>query len=113
MSNQELEFKALRIVEKYPGITQRKLSSEIGVSLGKAHYVIKAMIDVGWIKLENFHQSGNKLGYAYLLTPLGMVEKAKITRRFLLRKQNEYEQLRQEIEELESEVDLLQDNDVV
>lgn len=105
MSKHELEFRALKLVEQHPTITQRQLSKELGVSLGKAHYVIKALIEVGWIKLDNFQRSDNKIGYAYLLTPAGVIEKAKITRSFLLRKQQEYEQLKQEIEQLQSEVD--------
>lgn len=105
MSKQELEYRVLKLVEKDPNITQRQLSKELGVSLGKAHYVLKALVEVGWIKLENFQRSNNKFGYAYLLTPKGVVEKAKITRRFLLRKQKEYEQLKREIEQLQVEVD--------
>ena len=95
----------LKLVEKQPTITQRELSKELGVSLGKTHYVIKALVKVGWIKLDNFKRSGNKLGYAYLLTPTGVLEKAKITRRFLIRKQQEYENLKREIEQLQVEVD--------
>jgi len=105
MSKQELEFRALKLVEQHPTITQRQLSKELGVSLGKAHYVIKALIEVGWIKLDNFQRSDNKIGYAYLLTPAGVIEKAKITRRFLIRKQQEFEQLKREIEQLQVEVD--------
>ena len=105
MSNQELEYRALKLVEQHPQITQRQLSKELGVSLGKAHYVVKALVEVGWIKLENFQRSDNKLGYAYLLTPAGVVEKAKITRQFLHRKQREYRQLKREIEQLQIEVD--------
>ncbi|MGB1158155.1 MAG: MarR family EPS-associated transcriptional regulator [Porticoccaceae bacterium] len=105
MSNQELEYKTLKVLERHPQMTQRQLSKELGVSLGKAHYVIKALVEVGWIKLENFQRSDNKLGYAYLLTPAGVLEKAKITRRFLLRKQQEFAQLKREIEQLQTEVD--------
>ena len=105
MSNQELEYRALKLVEQHPQITQRQLSKELGVSLGKAHYVFKALVEVGWIKLENFQRSENKLGYAYILTPAGVVEKAKITRQFLQRKQREYQQLKREIEQLQIEVD--------
>ena len=105
MSKQELEYRVLKLVEKQPTITQRQLSKELGVSLGKTHYVIKALVKVGWIKLDNFKRSGNKLGYAYLLTPTGVLEKAKITRRFLIRKQQEYENLKREIEQLQVEVD--------
>lgn len=105
MSKQELEYRVLKLVEKQPTITQRELSKELGVSLGKTHYVIKALVKVGWIKLENFKRSDNKLGYAYLLTPTGVLEKAQITRRFLVRKQQEYENLKREIEQLQTEVD--------
>ena len=105
MSKQELEYRVLKLVEKQPTITQRELSKELGVSLGKTHYVIKALVKVGWIKLDNFKRSGNKLGYAYLLTPTGVLEKAKITRCFLIRKQQEYENLKREIEQLQVEVD--------
>ena len=105
MSKQELEYRVLKLVEKQPTITQRELSKELGVSLGKTHYVIKALVKVGWIKLENFKRSGKKLGYAYLLTPTGVLEKAKITRRVLIRKQQEYENLKREIEQLQVEVD--------
>jgi EPS-associated MarR family transcriptional regulator len=105
MSKQELEYRVLKLVEKQPTITQRQLSKELGVSLGKTHYVIKALVKVGWIKLENFKRSDNKLGYAYLLTPTGVLEKSQITRRFLVRKQQEYENLKREIEQLQTEVD--------
>lgn len=104
MLKQELEYKALKLLEQHPEITQRQLSKELGVSLGKAHYVVKALVEVGWIKLENFQRSDNKLGYAYLLTPAGVVEKAKITRQFLRRKQQEYQQLKREIEQLKTEI---------
>jgi len=105
MTDQELEYRALKLLEQQPDMTQRELAKALGVSLGKTHYLVKSLIQVGWIKLENFHRSNNKLGYAYLLTPAGVVEKAKITRRFLIRKQTEYRQLRQEIERLKSEID--------
>ena len=74
------------------------------MSLGKAHYVVKVLIDMGWVKLDNFRRNNNKLGYAYLLTPKGIAEKAAITVRFLARKQVEYERLREEIEQLKEEV---------
>jgi len=107
MPNQELEYRALKLLEQHPNMTQRELSKELGVSLGKAHYVVKELIQVGWVKLENFQRSSNKLGYTYLLTPAGVVEKAKVTRLFLLRKQAEYQQLKRDIERLRGEVDKL------
>tara|TARA_B110000503_G_scaffold113451_2_gene170283 strand:- start:167 stop:526 length:360 start_codon:yes stop_codon:yes gene_type:complete len=104
-SDQEIEFKALRSLEKNPAMSQRELAERLGVSLGSAHYVLKALIDVGWVKLGNFTRSGNKLGYAYILTPLGVAEKAVITARFLARKREEYSALRREIEGLERDVE--------
>jgi len=104
MSNEEIEFRALKLLEQNPHLSQRELSAELGVSLGKTHYVVKALINVGWIKLDNFRHNNNKLGYTYLLTPKGIAEKAAITVRFLARKQVEYEQLREEIEQLKMEV---------
>lgn len=105
MQNQELQYEALKIIEERSQITQRQLSVALGVSLGKANYVVKALIELDWIKLNNFRRSDNKLGYAYFLTPLGLMEKAKITRQFLTRKQKEYKQLEQEIHQLKIEVE--------
>ena len=104
MLSEELELRTLKLLTENPHLTQRELASQLGISLGKAHYVLKALVNVGWIKLGNFRRSDNKLGYAYLLTPQGLVEKSAITRRFLLRKQGEYVQLRTEIEMLQREV---------
>ena len=109
MVDQELEYRALKILEQQPDLTQRQLAEELGVSLGKTHYLVKSLIDVGWVKLDNFQRSDNKWGYAYLLTPRGIVEKAAITARFLVRKQREYTQLQQEITELQEEVRQQQD----
>ena len=104
MTNQELEYRALKILEQQPDLTQRQLAEALGVSLGKTHYLVKSLIDVGWVKLDNFQRSDNKWGYAYLLTPKGIVEKAAITARFLVRKQREYNELQQEIAQLQREV---------
>ena len=104
MTNQELEYRALKILEQQPDLTQRQLAEQLGVSLGKTHYLVKSLIDVGWVKLDNFQRSDNKWGYAYLLTPKGIVEKAAITARFLVRKQREYNELQQEIAQLQEEV---------
>ena len=105
MSNEEIEYKALKLLEANPEVSQRQLSAALGVSLGKAHYVLKSLIDVGWVKLNNFRGSHNKLGYAYVLTPAGIVEKAAITVRFLVRKQLEYAALQAEIQALRAEVE--------
>ncbi|MDA7754886.1 MarR family EPS-associated transcriptional regulator [Pseudomonadales bacterium] len=100
-------MKALRILEKHPELSQRQLAREMGISLGKTHYILNSLIDVGLVKVDNFKRSDNKLGYAYLLTPRGFVEKAKVTKRFLSRKQREYKALEQEIADLTSEVESL------
>ena len=104
MIDQELEYRALKILELQPNLTQRQLSEELGVSLGKTNYVLKSLIDVGWIKLDSFQKSDNKWGYAYLLTPSGITEKAAITLRFLKRKKQEYNDLQSEIAQLQQEV---------
>ena len=109
MVDQELEYRALKLLEQQPDLTQRQLAEELGVSLGKTHYLVKSLIDVGWVKLDNFQRSDNKWGYAYLLTPMGIIEKAAITARFLVRKQREYTQLQQEITELQEEMRQQQD----
>ena len=80
------------------------------MSLGKTHYLVKSLIDVGWVKLDNFQKSDNKWGYAYLLTPMGIAEKAAITARFLVRKQREYNELQVEIAHLQEEVRRQQDD---
>jgi len=108
MSNEEIEYKALKLLEANPQLSQRQLSAELDVSLGKAHYVLKSLIDVGWVKLDNFRRSDNKLGYAYVLTPTGIAEKAKITVRFLGRKQREYLELQSEIQDLQVEVEKIE-----
>ena len=109
MINQELEYRALKILEQRPDMTQRELAEALDVSLGKTHYLVKSLIDVGWVKLDNFQRSDNKWGYAYLLTPKGIVEKAAITTRFLVRKQREYSDLQLEIQQLQEEVKQQQD----
>jgi EPS-associated MarR family transcriptional regulator len=104
MINEEIEYRVLKLLEANPELSQRELSSALGVSLGKAHYVLKGLMDVGWVKLKNFRRSNNKLGYAYVLTPVGVAEKVAITVRFLDRKQHEFEALQGEIQALRAEV---------
>lgn len=104
MTNQELEYSALKILEQQPVVTQRQLSKALGVSLGKTNYILKSLIDVGWVKLDNFQKSHNKWGYAYLLTPKGVAEKAAIALRFLKRKKEQYNDLQLEIARLQQEI---------
>jgi EPS-associated MarR family transcriptional regulator len=106
-SDQNL-LEALRVLEKHPKLSQRQLAKELGMSLGKTHYILNSLIDVGLVKVDNFKRSDNKLGYAYLLTPRGFVEKAKVTKRFLARKQREYEALERQISDLTKEVESME-----
>ena len=100
----ETYFKVLRLLQDKPNITQRELAQKLGISLGGINFCLNALIDKGWLKMQNFSQSNNKLGYAYLLTPTGLAEKATLTGRFLKRKMQEYQDLKVEIATLKSEV---------
>ncbi len=93
----------LKKLEQNPSMTQRELANELGLSLGKANYCVKALVQKGWIKAGNFRRSKNKLGYAYLLTPKGLEEKARVTISFLKIKQKEYERLEEELQLLLNE----------
>ena len=103
-ANQEIHLKVLRRLEENPGITQRELAKALGVSLGKVNYCVKGLIDKGFVKARNFHNSNNKRAYLYKLTPSGIEAKARISMRFLQRKVNEYEELSREIEQLRTEL---------
>jgi EPS-associated MarR family transcriptional regulator len=104
LMTEERELSALRLLEQNPEMTQRALAEALGVSVGAANYCLKALVEKGWVKLENFQKNPNKLGYLYLLTPQGLAAKSQLTARFLKRKLNEYTMLREEIEELQAEV---------
>jgi len=99
----ETLFRVLRTLEARPETSQRELADSLGVSLGKANYCLKALMDKGLVKVRNFRNSKNKLAYAYVLTPSGVAAKASLTGRFLKRKMAEYEVLQKEIEELKRE----------
>lgn len=99
-SREDLHFKTLKLIEAKPDITQRELADQLGISLGKTNYVLKALKDKGLVKLGNFNRNPNKLQYVHLLTPQGLSEKTQLTLRFLKRKVQEYEQLKAEIDEL-------------
>ena len=100
MLTAEYRYKILKLVESKPSISQRELAQQLGISLGKTNFCLKALIDVGLLKATNFRNNKNKLAYMYLLTPRGIEEKASITMRFLKYKIQEYETLQSEIEEL-------------
>ena len=102
--NQEIHLRLLRYLEKHPQVSQRELAEYLGVSLGKANYCLKAVIEKGQVKARNFKNSNNKRAYLYLLTPKGIEAKAQISVRFLQRKMDEYEALHVEIEQLRNEL---------
>ena len=102
--SEELSYKVIKLIEHDAEISQRELSKELGVSLGKVNYCLRALIDKGWVKAKNFKNSQNKMAYRYLLTPHGMQEKTALTVSFLTRKLVEHEELQREIESLRSEV---------
>ncbi|MFT4802848.1 MAG: EPS-associated MarR family transcriptional regulator [Psychroserpens sp.] len=96
----EIHLKILKHIESNPHISQRKLAEELGVSLGKVNYCVKALIDKGSVKAGNFKRNPDKMAYLYLLTPQGIEEKAKLTASFLKCKIAEHEQITKEIEQL-------------
>ena len=104
MDSDQLRLKILRLIESDPSMSQRQIADELGVSLGGVNYCLRALAEIGWIKVGNFAKSGHKLGYLYLLTPQGVKEKTKITASFLAKKRLEYEALRKEIAWLEVEL---------
>ena len=104
MHKSDTEYLVLKKLEHNPHLTQRELSKELGLSLGKTNYVINALINKGWLKLNNFKRSDNKSGYIYLLTPTGVTEKTILAQNFLRRKSDEYNRLKEEIEKLRNEL---------
>ena len=102
-SQDEIQLKVLRMLHEQPDLSQRNLAKDLGVSLGGINYCFKALVDKGWIKLENFSASKHKLGYIYVLTPSGLKSKSLLTMDFLKKKLLEYEQLSNEINVLKAE----------
>ncbi len=104
MNQKDIRLDLLRRLESNPEYTQRELSKEMEVSLGKVNYCIKKLTEKGLIKITNFKQNPNKMGYAYLLTPKGIEEKTRLTFSFLKRKIIEYEILKDEINKLKEDI---------
>jgi EPS-associated MarR family transcriptional regulator len=99
------ELAVLRLLQDDPTLSQRQLSMALGLSLGKTHYMLRALLDKGAIKAQNFRRNDNKRAYVYLLTPAGARQKLHLMRAFLDRKEHEYEALRETIERLRRELD--------
>jgi EPS-associated MarR family transcriptional regulator len=102
--SEQRQFETLRVLSVSPEMTQRELAKAMGVSLGSVNYCLKALVDKGWVKLENFQKNPRKLTYLYLLTPAGFAAKTTLTAMFLKRKREEYEALKIEIEQLKTEM---------
>ena len=104
MLDDQTRYRLLKLLELNPEVSQRRLAEELGVSVGKVNFCLRALLDKGLLKVRNFRDSQNKLAYAYYLTPKGAKEKVRATSGFLQRKMAEYQELEREIEELRREV---------
>ena len=107
MNNKDIHLDLLRKLESNPEYTQRELSQEMGVSLGKVNYCMKKLVEKGLVKLTNFSRNPNKVGYIYLLTPAGIEEKTRLTFAFLKIKLEEYKILKDEISKLKQDTEKL------
>jgi EPS-associated MarR family transcriptional regulator len=105
MLDDEVRYRLMRLVAARPEMSQRELARELGISLGKLNFCLRALVQKGLIKAINFKSSKNKAGYLYFLTPRGADEKARVTVRFLQRKLAEYESIRVEIEEIRQDAE--------
>jgi len=105
MLDETTQYGLLKTLEENPGLSQRDLAKKLGVSLGKINFCLNALVAKGSLKIKNFRNSDNKLAYAYLLTPSGVEQKARMTVQFLKYKVQEYEKLRAEIAELQREAE--------
>lgn len=106
-SQDEKLFRLLRFLEQNPSLSQRDLAQQTGWSLGSVNYCLKALVEKGEVKIENFRTSSNRMKYIYVLTPKGMQKRVSLTRGFLQRKQEEYHSIKAEIEELQAEMALM------
>ncbi|WP_018871111.1 MULTISPECIES: MarR family EPS-associated transcriptional regulator [unclassified Thioalkalivibrio] len=104
MQRDEIQYRILKILQDHPELSQRELAERLGVSVGSAHYSLRALIDKGWVKAGNFARSENKTRYLYKLTPHGVAEKARLARAFLKRKREEHAAIQAEIAALEEEL---------
>lgn len=101
---EDTTYRVLRLLQANPDLTQREIAQQLGMSTSGLNYCLRALIDKGWVKVQNFGQSKNKFGYIYLLTPAGISQKAQMTAKFLQRKLLEHQQLTQEIQALTNEL---------
>lgn len=105
MAREEMRYKLMRLLEGNPKMSQRDAARELGISLGKLNYCVRALIRKGWVTASRFKNNRNKAAYMYLLTPRGIEEKARLTMQFLQIKMREYETLRAEIDQMRRDVE--------
>lgn len=110
MLDDELKYKLLKLLQDDPKLSQRAIAQEMGMSLGKVNYCLKALMQKGLVKAKNFYSSRNKSAYRYLLTPKGFDERARVTMRFLQNKIQEYELLKTEIQNIKLEAEKISVN---
>ena len=104
---EDVRLRVMRLLNEDPEMSTRQIARAVGVSNGSAYYVLTALVEKGFVKLESFRNNPRKGQYAYLLTPKGIREKSLLAHRFIARKRQEFQDLRAEIETLEKEVNLL------
>lgn len=109
MDQESSHLRLLRAIAVNPEASQRRLANELGISLGKTHYLLRALLEKGYVKAGNFRRHGDKLAYLYMLTPRGVTEKLRLTKAYLRRKEVEYDAIRDEIEQLKKEMALRAD----
>lgn len=102
-TTERTQLEVMRLLDTKPQVSQREVASSLGLSLGRANYCLRALVAKGLVKAQNYRNSKNKLAYFYLITPAGIAAKAELTRRFLARRVEEYNELRLEIEQLQRE----------
>ena len=100
----DVHFRVLHLLEEEPQLTQRELAQKLGVSLGGINFCLKALVEIGHLKINNFQKNSNKSAYLYLLTPTGLSNKAMLTTSFLKRKMDEYKALKMEIDLVKSKI---------
>jgi EPS-associated MarR family transcriptional regulator len=103
--SETVRYHLLTLLESNPGLSQRELAEAAGVSVGKMNYMLRGLLDKGLVKAENFRRSDNKRAYLYKLTPVGVAEKVRVTRRYLEQRRAEYDAIRAEIAQLEAELE--------
>jgi MarR family transcriptional regulator, temperature-dependent positive regulator of motility len=108
---QDAHLRLMSLIEKNPDYSQRRLAEAMGVSLGKTHYLLVALLDRGLVRAGRFRRSANKLGYVYILTPAGIRHRMQLARRFLQLKEQEYVSLKHEIEQLKQLLEVAPSSD--